>query len=112
MATEPIKRKRGKPKGLPRSGGGSRKGIPNKNNTEVRALFAQWGPDAGLGLAILAGITPPVERLPGVKLAEAEPVKKSAMDSILDRAYGKPTQPLQHSADESFESMLDRLGRG
>jgi len=44
--------------------------------------------------------------------AESEAVRKSAMDSILDRAYGKSTQPMEHSVDEGLEAILDRLGRG
>ena len=101
----------GRPKGQPKTGGGSRKGRPNKASGEVRALAQQYGPDAILGLAIMAGIAKPLTRLPTIKPAQTEPVQRGAMDSLLDRAYGKPSQPMEHSLDESFESILDRLGR-
>ncbi len=37
MAAE--KRPRGRPKGYPKSGGGSRKGVPNKSTTELKAMI-------------------------------------------------------------------------
>ena len=94
-----------------RPGAGRPKGVPNKASGDVRALAQQYGPDAVLGLAILAGIAKPLKRLPSIKPATTEPVQRSAMDSLLDRAYGKPSQPMEHSMDETFESILDRLGR-
>jgi hypothetical protein len=106
------------PRGGLRQGGGGRQpgsgrkpGSPNKVTKDVRALAQQYGPDAILGLAILAGLAPPLKRLPTIKAALTEPVQRGAMDSLLDRAYGKPSQPMEHSLDESFESILDRLGR-
>lgn len=101
----------GRKPGTPKTGGGSRKGIPNKASGDVRRLAQQYGPDAILGLAILAGVAKPIKRLPNIKPAETEPVKRGAMDSLLDRAYGKPSQPMEHTIDETFESILDRLGR-
>ena len=92
-------------------GAGRKPGTPNKVTKDVRALAQQYGPDAILGLAIMAGLAKPLKRLPTIKPAEVEPVRRSAMDSLLDRAYGKPSQPMEHSLDESFESILDRLGR-
>lgn len=101
------------PKGTrpPNAGKGRPKGVPNKASGDVRRLAQQYGPDAILGLAILAGLAKPIKRLPTIKAAETEPVKRGAMDSLLDRAYGKATQPLEHSVNESVEGLLDRLGR-
>jgi hypothetical protein len=110
-ASGPPKR-RGAPKGTmpPNAGKGRPKGIPNKASGDVRKLAQLYGPDAILGLAIMAGITPPVARLP-IRPAVTEPVIRGCMDSLLDRAYGKATQPLEHSVNESVEGLLDRLGR-
>lgn len=112
--TEPPRKRRGAPKGTrpPNAGKGRVKGVPNKASGDVRRLAQQYGPDAILGLAIMAGVAKPVKRLPGIKMAETEPVKRGSMDSLLDRAYGKPSQPMEHTIDETFESILDRLGRG
>lgn len=92
-------------------GKGRKKGVPNKVGRDVRALAQQYGPDALLGLAIMAGLTKPVKHLPAIKVSENDQVRKSAADSVLDRAYGKPSQPMEHTVDETFESILDRLGR-
>lgn len=98
-------------KGGKRPGAGRKPGIPNKASGEVRALAQQYGPDAVLGLAIMAGLAKPLKRLPKIKEAEAEHVRRGCMDDLLDRAYGKATQPLEHSVNESVENLLDRLGR-
>lgn len=98
------------PKGTmpPNAGKGRPKGVPNKVGRDVRALAQQYGPGALRGLAILAGMAPPKGK---EKRSEHDQVRKSAMDSLLDRAYGKPSQPMEHTVDETFESILDRLGR-
>lgn len=103
--------KAGRKPGGPKTGGGSRKGIPNRASKDVRALAQKWGPDALLALAVMAGIEPPIKRLPGVKLATNETVQRAANADVLDRAYGKPSQPMEHTVDETFEAILDRLGR-
>lgn len=91
----------------PAAGKGRPKGALNKTTTEIRSIAQKYGPAALNGLAILAGL----EIVDGHKAAESEMVRKSAMDSILDRAYGKATQPMEHSVDEGLESILDRIGR-
>lgn len=100
-----------KPSPASNVGKGRKKGVPNKVGKEVRALAQQYGPDAVLGLAIQAGLAKPNKRLPDLKLAATDGVQQSAIDKLLDRAYGKASQPVEHTADESWEAMLDRLGR-
>lgn len=102
--------KGGRKPGTPKTGGGSRKGIPNKASGDVRKLAQMYGPDAILGLAIMAGLAKPVKRI-DIKPAATENVAKGALDSLLDRSYGKPSQPMEHTIDETFENVLDRLGR-
>jgi hypothetical protein len=87
--------------------GGRKPGSANKSTVEIRSIAQQYGPAALEGLAILAGL----KAVEGKKASESDMVKKSAMDSILDRAYGKATQPMEHSVDEGLENILDRLGR-
>lgn len=97
-------------KGGKQPGAGRKKGIPNKASGDVRKLAQQYGPDAILGLAIMAHLAKPLKRL-DIKPAETETVQRGAMSDLLDRAYGKATQPLEHSVNESVENLLDRLGR-
>lgn len=101
------------PKGTmpPNAGKGRPKGSMNKGTAEIRAFAQQYAPDALLGLAILSGVTPPLKRLPGIKLATTEAVQKSAMETLLERAYGRPSQPMEHSIDENMEALLDRIAR-
>jgi hypothetical protein len=63
--------------------GGRAKGTPNKAAVEVKALASQHGPQ----LARLAGL---VEG--GKGKADNERAQIAALNSILDRGYGKPTQ--------------------
>lgn len=74
--------------------GGRTAGTPNKNQRKDRILAQRYGADAIKELAKLAGL---VNR--GEGKAEAEAVRKGALDSILDRAYGKPTQPVDGDGD-------------
>lgn len=113
ISPTPPKRKRGAPKGTmpPNAGKGRPKGSKNKYTVDVRVLAQKYGPDCILGLAIMAGIEKPTKRLPSIKPVENETVRERCMDSLMDRAYGKATQPLEHSVNESVENLLDRLGR-
>lgn len=92
----------GRPKGLPKTGGGSRKGKPNKATIEVKALARVYGPAAVQKLAEMAGLT-------RKKPAEAEAVRATCLREILDRGYGKPTQGIELAPTEGFEAMLDRI---
>lgn len=80
-------------RGGKREGAGRKEGVPNKATAEVKALAAKYGPDAIKQLAKLAGI------LRGETAAESEAARVAALKEILDRAYGKPTQPIAGDDD-------------
>ena len=71
--------------------GGRKKGVPNKLTSEVRAevkaLAQKYAPAALKELGRLS-----VE-------AESEQARVAASKEILDRAYGKATQPVSGDAD-------------
>jgi len=59
---------------------------------EARDLARQHGPAGIAKLAEMAGLTPGTP-------AEAEAVRVAAIKELLDRAYGRPTQPLSGDPD-------------
>src|SRR4051812_26172380 len=90
------------PKGF--KAGGRTAGVPNKATAEVRALAASYGLPAIRALARLAGIAPPGENgaeephraTVGEALgeipagaAESEQARISALNTLLDRGYGR-----------------------
>lgn len=89
---------------------GRPKGSLNKTSNEVRALAQHYGPAAIRKLAVLGGLVPKSQLKKGEAEAVTEAVMKASLDSLLSRAYGHPTQPLEHSLDESWEAVLDRVG--
>lgn len=94
---------------LPKNKGGRPKGSLSKVTREVRAIAADYGPAAVRRLAVLGGIIPKAKLRKGEAPALSEATQVVALSHILNRAYGFPSQPLSHSADESFETLLDRL---
>lgn len=78
----------GRKKGTPKTGG-RQKGTPNKVTAEVREAALEYGPDAINELARL------------MKHAESERVRIMACREILDRAYGKARQTLEHAGIDS-----------
>jgi hypothetical protein len=46
----------------------------------------------------------------GESAAQSDQARVVACNSILDRAYGKTTQPMQHDQDEGLEALLERIG--
>lgn len=95
----------------PNAGKGRKRGSKNKITFDVRKMAQKYGPDGILALAIQAGLAKPLKRLPDVKPASNENTLQGAVDKLLDRAYGKASQPLEHSVNESVEGLLDRIGR-
>lgn len=89
--------------------GGRRKGTPNRATREISELAKGYAPAAVKELARLA------------KGAESESARVSAIGMLLDRAYGKPKQAVQHSghvgtydltqlSDEQINSLEAILG--
>ena len=70
--------------------GGRQPGTPNKHPSEIKAVAAQHGPAIISKLAELSGV------IPG-NVAESQAVQVQAMKELLDRGFGRPTQP--HSGD-------------
>lgn len=90
-------------KGGAREGAGRKAGSPNKVTAEVKALAGEYGPDAVLEMAKLAGL------VPNAKAAEGEQARIAALKEILDRAYGKPTQHVAGSDDEPPIQTRNRI---
>lgn len=72
--------------------GGRQKGTPNKATQEIKELARGYGPKAVAELARIAGLTkgPP---------SENEQTRVAAIKELLDRGYGKATQPISGDAD-------------
>ena len=90
---------------------GRPKGVLNKVNREIRAIAGDYGPEAVRRLAVLGGLVPKGGLRKGEKAAASEATQAVCLSHVLNRAYGFPSQPLSHSADETFETLLDRLER-
>jgi hypothetical protein len=60
---------------------------------------------------VIGGVIPKAKLRKGEAPAQSEATQVVALSHILNRAYGFPSQPLSHSADETFETLLDRLER-
>jgi len=86
-----------------RKTGGRQAGTPNKVQREDRQLARKYGPKAITELAKMAGL------VAGADPAEAEAVRKGALDSILDRAYGKPTQPIDGDGDGGPIEVINEI---
>lgn len=76
----------GRKPGTPRTGG-RKKGTPNKVTADVRALARQHTAAAMTELARLA------------VQAESEAARVAAIKELLDRGYGKSTQPISGDDD-------------
>jgi hypothetical protein len=73
--------------------GGRQLGTPNKNTAQIKAVASKYGPAIIDKLAEMAGVIP--SSIP----AESETARIAAMKELLDRGYGKATQPLSGDAD-------------
>jgi hypothetical protein len=78
-------------------GSGRQPGQRNKTTAAVKELAAQHGPDAIKTLAKLA------------KEADSDAAKISACKELLDRAYGKATQPIAGDDDMPSIKMVSEL---
>lgn len=64
-----------------KTGGGSRKGKPNKSTADIKAVAQEYGPSA---IAVLTEIMESKEQPPAARVAAAK--------ELLDRGYGKSLQ--------------------
>lgn len=76
------------PRGGRREGAGRPVGSISKTTAEIKALAQQHGPQAIARLAQLSGL---ISGRPG---ADSEAAQIAAIKELLDRGYGKSTQPL------------------
>jgi hypothetical protein len=67
--------------------------VPNKATGEIKALAQEYGAPAIAKLAQLSGL---IGGQPG---AESEAAQIAALKELLDRGYGRATQPLSGDAD-------------
>ena len=96
-----------------KTGGGSRKGIPNKASAEIKEVARQYGSAAVHKLAEMAGL------VDGVEAAQSEQARVAANKEILDRGYGKATQTIAGDNDSplmiineaatSLDAKLERI---
>ena len=77
------------PNGGARPGAGRKPGIPNKSKGEVREAAKKHGQDALKRLVYL------------MDNAKTEQTQFAASKEILDRAYGKSTQPLGNEDEDT-----------
>jgi hypothetical protein len=83
---------------LGRKTGGRQKGTPNKATADIRELAQAFGLAAINRLAMMAGLAVDALGQP-IKGAESEATQLAALNALLDRGYGKPTQPLEGDDD-------------
>jgi hypothetical protein len=77
-----------------REGAGRPAGALNKATRDIKALAQQQGPAAIARLVTLGGLLPG-----GMHKAESEGAQIAAIKELLDRGYGKATQPLSGDPD-------------
>lgn len=97
------------PKGGKREGAGRKPGARGQIQIDGQHEALKWGPAAIRKAAHMAGLLDEkgdlIKELGGKGgeasgKAESESVRKSALDTIIERAYGKAPQPLQHGDNE------------
>lgn len=74
--------------------GGRAKGTPNKATAEIKDIARQYAPDAVKELARLA------------KHAVSEQARVAAIKEILERAYGKSTQPISGEGGGPLQVLI------
>jgi hypothetical protein len=66
--------------------------VPNKATADIKAIAQPYGPAAIALLAEMAGLAPGT-------CAEPDAVRVAALKELLDRGFGKATQPLSGDPD-------------
>jgi len=90
-------------KGAPKSGG-RQKGTPNKATDEIKGIAREYGPQAVQELARLAGL---VED--GKGRADSEQARIGALNGLLDRGYGKPSQSISGAPEGETPLFPSRI---
>jgi len=86
-----------KPRGGRRPGAGRKPGVPNRLTQDVKALAAQYGPDA---LETLVRI---------MNQGESEQARIAAAKELLDRGFGRPAQALElYKGRSEVRVIVDR----
>lgn len=84
-----------------REGSGRKKGVPNKATAEIKELARSYGPDALKKLAEMAGL------VKNKKPAESEQARVAAINQILDRGFGKPSQTVSGDEDAPIKQIVE-----
>lgn len=87
--------------------GGRKKGTRNHITKDVRELAQVYGPAAIRRLAMLSGLIRPSAA--DAKLGMNAGTQTAALKELMDRGYGKATQPLQHGVTVGLEQVLRDL---
>ena len=89
-----------------RPGAGRPKGTTSQLIEEARAIASPYAERAIKELAKLGGVL----KGKGIKAAESEAARVQALSIILDRAYGKPKQPVEgemlHGISEELRKFI------
>jgi hypothetical protein len=76
---------------------GRPKGSRNKSSKDIKVLAAPYGPEA---VSVLAQI---------MHEGETHSVRVAAARELLDRGFGKASQPIEHSGHLDVAMTLDRV---
>lgn len=100
-------------RGGARQGAGRKPGQRNQTVVDGQKLAQKWGPAAIEAAAKLAGLITAKDGKPD-GMAASEAVRASALSIIIDRAFGKAAQPLNHGDNEGgkISPALNIFGSG
>ena len=84
--------------------GGRAKGTPNKATSEIKDIAQAYGPEAIKQAARLAGLLDN-----GEGKAESEAARVAALNILLDRGYGKPSQVIGSDPDNPLPEAPARI---
>lgn len=100
-------------RGGPREGAGRKPGSRSQTTIDGQKIAQQWGPAAIEAAAKLAGLIKAKDGTPD-GMAASEAVRASALNIIIDRAFGKAAQPLNHGDNEGgkLSPTLNIFGSG
>lgn len=96
-----------------RPGAGRKPGARSQAAIDGQKLAQKWGPAAIEAAAKLAGLIKTKDGSPN-GMAASEAVRATALGIIIDRAFGKAAQPLNHGDNEGgkLSPTLNIFGSG